>query len=164
MNFNFKFRIEFLIMIFNFKFRIEFLISNFDFEFWNLRWYEHQRRGISLSTENVICHNRKAIFFACKISSSFADHSSKTSISKVDKFYTGLAMIIQKNRHVRTSSQNLIHFAIRSHRENIWVLDLNIADSKKNSILCIKGKKLDFSRRVWFRLLAAYHIFHNTNT
>ena len=50
-----------------------------------------------------------------------------------------------------TSSQNLIHFAIRYHRENIWVLQLHIADSEKknNSILCVAGKEINFSRRVW---------------
>ena len=31
---------------------------------------------------------------ACNISRSFADHSSKILISKVDKFYTGLTMIV----------------------------------------------------------------------
>ena len=36
---------------------------------------------------------------------------------------------------VSTSSQNLIHFAIRCHRENIWVLQLNIADSEKSIIV-----------------------------
>ena len=41
-------------------------------------------------------------------------------------------MIIQKNRRVCISSQNLIHFAIGCHGEkNIWVLQLNIAESKK---------------------------------
>ena len=85
---------------------------------------------MSLSTENFVCCNRNAIFFACKISWSFADHPNKIFISKVDKFYTGLTMIIQKNRRVRTSSQNLIHSVIRCHRENISVLQLNIADSK----------------------------------
>ena len=50
-------------------------------------------RGISLSTENFVCCNRNAIL-ACNISRSFADHSSKILNSKVDKFYTGLTMII----------------------------------------------------------------------
>ena len=36
---------------------------------------------------------------------------------------------------VSTLSQNLIHFAIRCHRENIWVLQLNIADYEKNIIV-----------------------------
>ena len=66
---------------------------------------EHERRGISLSTENFVCCNRNAILFACKISRSFADHSSKISISKVDKFYTGHTMIIQKNRGVNFESK-----------------------------------------------------------
>ena len=53
---------------------------------------------------------------------------------------------------------------------------------KYNSILCVAGKELNFSRRVWceqykskkstlshetkvqFRSLAVYHIFHNTDT
>ena len=85
---------------------------------------------------------------------------------------------------VSTSSQNLIHFEIRYHRENIWVLQLNIADSKKknNSILCVAEKELNFSGQVWceqyepkkstlshktkvkFRPLAVNHIFHNTDT
>ena len=34
-----------------------------------------------------------------------------------------------------TSSENLIHFAIRCHRENIWVLQLHIADSEKHIIV-----------------------------
>ena len=51
--------------------------------------------------------------------------------SKVDKFYTGLTFIVQKNRRVRRSRRNLIHSAIRCHRKDIWVLQLNIADSKK---------------------------------
>ena len=75
------------------------------------------RRGISLSTENVVCCSRNAILFACKISRSFADHSSKILISKVDQFYTGFIMIIQKNRRVRTSRQNWINFAIRCYQE-----------------------------------------------
>ena len=53
-------------------------------------------RGISLSTENFVYFNRNAIL-ACNIWRSFAYHSSKILISKVDKFYTGLLMIIQKN-------------------------------------------------------------------
>ena len=97
-----------------------FRTSNFEFEFWNLQYYEHQRRGISLSTENVIWCNRNAIFCAWKISKSFADHSSKILISKVDKFYTGLSMIIQKYRRVRIWSQHLIYFAIRCHREKYF--------------------------------------------
>ena len=92
-------------------------ISNFDFKF--------------LSTENFVCCNRNAIFLAWKIFKSFADLSSKILISEVDKFYTGVTMIIQK-KGVSTSSQNLIHFAITCHRENIWVLQLNIADSEKD--------------------------------
>ena len=84
---------------------------------------------MSLSTENVVCCSRNAIFCACEISRSFADHPSKILISKDDKFYTRFT----KNRRVRTSRQNLIHFAIRCHTEkNIRVLQLNIADSKKN--------------------------------
>ena len=63
----------------------------------------HQRRGISLSSENFVCCNRNAIFCACKISKSFADHPSKILITKVDKFYTGLSLIIQKNRRIRIS-------------------------------------------------------------
>ena len=59
---------------------------------------------MSLSTENVVCCNRNAIL-ACNISRSFADHSSKNLISKVDKFYTGLTMIIQKNRRVNFESK-----------------------------------------------------------
>ena len=65
----------------------------------------------------IVRCSRNAIFCACKISRSFADHPSTILISKVDKFYTGLTMIIQKKRHVRTLSQNLIHFTIRCHRE-----------------------------------------------
>ena len=71
------------------------------------------RRGISLSTENFVCCSRNAIFCACKILRSFADNSSKMLISRVVEFYTRFIMIIQKNRRVRTSRQNLIHFVIR---------------------------------------------------
>ena len=90
-------------------------------------------------------------FVPAKISTSFADHPSKILISKVDKFYTDFTMIIQKNKRVCTWSQNLIHFAIRCHREKylntsiltLWVpfnhrthfpvglKGLKIADSKK---------------------------------
>ena len=50
----------------------------------------------------TICLMLKILYavLACNISRSFADHSSKILISKVDKFYTGFTMIIQKNRHV----------------------------------------------------------------
>ena len=71
---------------------------------------------MSLSTENFVPCNRIAIFCARKISRS-ADDPSKILISKVDKFYTGLTMIIQENGRVRMSSQNLIHFAIKCHRD-----------------------------------------------
>ena len=91
-------------------------LSYFDFEFRNLKSYEHQRRGISLSTENFVCCDRNATFFAWKISRSFADHPSKILINKVEKFYIGLSMITQKNRRVRISSKNLILFAIRCQR------------------------------------------------
>ena len=57
-----------------------------------------------VSTEHFVCCNRNAIL-ACNISRSFADHSSKILISKVDKFYTGLTMIIQKNRRVNFESK-----------------------------------------------------------
>ena len=56
-------------------------------------------------------------FVPAKYQGFFADYPSKILISKVDKFYTGFTMIIQKNRRVRTSKQNLVHFAIRCHRE-----------------------------------------------
>ena len=79
--------------------------------------YMSTRRSMRLSTENFVCCSRNAILCACKISRSFADHPSKILISELDKFYTGFTMIIQKNRRVRTSRQNLIHFAIRCHRE-----------------------------------------------
>ena len=75
------------------------------------------RRGISLSTEYFLCCSWNAIFCACEISRSFANHPSKILISKVHKFYTGFTMILQKNRHVCTSKQNLIHSTIRWHRE-----------------------------------------------
>ena len=42
---------------------------------------------------------------ACNISRSFTDPSSKILISKVDKFYTGLTMIIQKNGRVNFESK-----------------------------------------------------------
>ena len=59
---------------------------------------------MSLSTKNVVCCNWYAIL-ACNNSRSFADHSSKILIGKVDKFYTGLIMIIQKNRRVNFESK-----------------------------------------------------------
>ena len=70
-----------------------------------------------VSTERFVCCNRSAIFRVCKISKSVAEHPSKILISKVVKFSTGLSMIIQKNRRVRISGQNLIYFAIKCHRE-----------------------------------------------
>ena len=50
-----------------------------------------------------------------------------------------------------TSSQNLIHFAIKYHGKNIRVLQLNIARFRKkyNSILYVAGKELNFLRQVW---------------
>ena len=63
-----------------------------------------------------VCCSRNTIFSACKILRSSADHPSKIVISKVDKFYTGFTVIIQKNRRVYTSKQNSIHFAIRCYR------------------------------------------------
>ena len=60
------------------------------------------RHGISSSIKHFVCCSWNAKFCACKISRSFADHPSKILISEVLKFYTGLTMIIQKNRHVRT--------------------------------------------------------------
>ena len=68
---------------------------------------------LNLITENFVYCDRNTICSAYKISKSFADHLSKILISNVD----GFSMIIQKNRRVRISSQNLIHFAIRYHRE-----------------------------------------------
>ena len=59
----------------------------------------------------------KMLYFVPAKFQSFADRPRIISISKVDKFNTGLSMIIQKNRRVRISSQNLIRFAIRCHRE-----------------------------------------------
>ena len=61
-------------------------------------------RGV-VSTENFVCCNRNAILFVCKISRSFADHSSKILISKVDKFYSGVTMIIQKKRRLNFESK-----------------------------------------------------------
>ena len=40
------------------------------------------------------------LYWPAKISRSFADHSSMILNCKVDKFYTGLTMIIQKHRRV----------------------------------------------------------------
>ena len=86
---------------------------------------------------------------------------------------------------VSTLSQNLIHFTIRCHGENIWVLQLNIADSEKNIIvyyavwgrnwtLHVECDVSSMSRRrvpytshetkVQFQPLAVYHIFHDTHT
>ena len=106
---------------------------------------------------------------------------SKIFISKVDKFDTGLIIMIQKNRRVRTSSQNLIRFAITCHRGNIWVLQLNVANSEKSIIGYYAARNSTFyvecyvssMSRTWvlytlhetnvqFQPLAAYHIFHNT--
>ena len=65
---------------------------NSNFELWNLRQYEYQRRGISLSTEGFVGSNRNAIL-ACNILRSFVDHSSTTN-------FTLTTQIIQKNRRV----------------------------------------------------------------
>ena len=86
---------------------------------------------------------------------------------------------------VSTLSQNLIHFAIRCNRENIWVLWLNITDSEKNIIVyfAVWGRNWIFhvesnvsnmgrrrvpytshEMKVQFRPLAVYHIFHDTDT
>ena len=45
-----------------------------------------------------------------------------------------------------TSSENLIHFVIRCHRENILVLQLNLADSEKNIIryYALRGRNWTF--------------------
>ena len=47
---------------------------------------------------------------------------------------------------VSTSSENLIHFAIRCHRENILVLQLSLADSEKNIIVyyALRGRNWTF--------------------
>ena len=75
--------------------------------------------SISPNTENFICCSWNAIFFSCKILKSFANHRNKILISKVDKFYTSFTMMIQKNRRVHTSRQNLIHFGSDSTEKNI---------------------------------------------
>ena len=72
----------------------------------------------------------------CLISRSFADHSSKILISKVDKFYTGITMIMQKNSHVRTSSQNLIHRGISYAPKSIQ----NIMECKRDSFSGALGR------------------------
>ena len=56
-------------------------------------------------------------------------------MSKAHKFYTGLSMIIQKNRRVRISSQNLIHIAIRCHREKHLSTSIKYSGLKKKKIL-----------------------------
>ena len=45
-----------------------------------------------------------------------------------------------------TSSETLIHFAIRCQQENIWVLQLNIADYEKNIIVyyALRGRNWTF--------------------
>ena len=84
-----------------------------------------------------------------------------------------------------TLSPNLIHFAIRCHRENIWVLQLNIADSEQNIIVyyavwrrnwtfhvecdvsSMSWRRVPYTShetKVQFRPLAVYHIFHDTDT
>ena len=99
--------------------------------------------------------------------------------------FTLTSLWLYRKIGVLTSSQNLIHFAIRCHRENIWVLQLNIADSEKNIIVyyAVWGRNPTFhvtfdvssmnqrrepyeshETKVQFRPLAVYHIFHNTGT
>ena len=129
-----------------------------------------------------MCRNRNAIL-SCNISRSFADHSSMILNSKVDKFYTGLTIIIQKNRRVNfewkfNTFRNYMpprkHLSTSIKPSRLW--------KKYNSIWCVAGKELNFSGQVWceqykskkstilhetkvqFRPLAVYHIFYNTDT
>ena len=133
--------------ILNYKF--SFYILNVNFEFGNLRQYEHERHGISLSTENFVCCNGNTILLACKISRSFADHSSKILISKIDKFDTGVTMIIQKNRRVNFESKfNTFRNQMPSRKHLSTSIKYCRFRKKYNSILCGVGKKLNFLRRV----------------
>ena len=68
--------------------------------------------------------------------------------------FTLVSLWLYRKIGVLTSSQNLIHFAIRYHRENIWVIQLNIADSEKNIIVyyilrCGEGIELFGSSVMW---------------
>ena len=60
--------------------------------------------------------------------------------------FTVTSLWLYRKIHVLTLSQNLIHFAIRCHRENIWVLQLNIAYFEKNIIVyyALWGRNLTF--------------------
>ena len=92
--------------------------------------------SISLITENFVCCSRNAIFSACEILRFFADDPYMILIRKVDEFYTGLTMIIQKNRRVRTSSQSLIHFTIRYHREKHLSTSIKYRKFQKKIYVC----------------------------
>ena len=86
---------------------------------------------MSLSTENFICRNRNTIL-ACNISRSFADHSSMILNSKVDKFYTGRTLIIQKNRRVNFESK------FNTFRKNCGIMEqclLMIIIFKKSQVI-----------------------------
>ena len=63
-----------------------------------------------------------------------------------------------------TSSENLIHFAIRCHRENIWVLQLNIADSEKNIIVyyALRGRNWTFHVECYVSSMDRKRVPYNT--
>ena len=59
--------------------------------------------------------------------------------------FTLVSLWLYKKIGVSTSNQNLIHFAIRCHRENVWVLQLNIAGSEKNIVYyALRGRNWTF--------------------
>ena len=85
-------------------------------------------------------------------------------------------MIIQKNRRVQTSSQNLIHFVIGCHQEqNIWVIQLNIADTKKKidpynivmicvetttRMFCVGADVINYNVCYWFMIAICHTSMH----
>ena len=96
-------------------------------------------RDVVVSTENFVCCNRNAIL-ACNISRSFADHSRKILISKVDKIYTGLTMIVQKNRRVKFKSEfDTFRNEISSRKHLSTSIKYSRVRKKYNSVLCVAG-------------------------
>ena len=124
----------------NFYFKLRILILNFE-----IQGSMNTRGVISVQVLKILY----AVLFACKISRSFADYSSKILISNVDKFYSGVTMIIQKNRRVNFESKlNTFRNEITSRKHLSTSIKYRRFRKKYNSILCGVGKKLNFSRRV----------------
>ena len=147
--------IEFLILIYN---------SEFWFWIWKFKVVWAPEASYQSKYWKYCMVYLNAIFCACKISKSFADHPSNILISKVDKIYIGLSMIIQKNRRLRTSNQNLIHFAIRWHRDKHLSTQSNFADSKNNiKNICWAAFYYTLSSKKWRTLTKFITIVAATN-